>query len=91
MCYFHQLYSDFICVLAKQFCVLTTAESRAKFGDNKMYLSPPPPPQWFQLLSVLRLLLLLLFVAPIVCGDSEFGPWFVMQYYVSFLVLQSSC
>ena len=29
-------------------------------------------------------------VAPIVCKGSVFGPSFVMQYLVSFLVLQSS-
>ena len=32
----------------------------------------------------------LLIVAPILCGGSVFGPCFVMQYLVSFLVLQSS-
>ena len=39
------------------------------------------------------LLLLLLFVGiiiPIVCGESAFGPCFVMQYCVPFLVLRSS-
>ena len=31
-------------------------------------------------------------IAPIVCGDCVFRPWFVMHYshVVSFLVLQSS-
>ena len=32
----------------------------------------------------------LFLVAPIVCGCSVFGPYFVMQYLVSILVLQSS-
>ena len=29
-------------------------------------------------------------VAPIVCGDSAFGPCFAMRWLVSSLVLQSS-
>ena len=35
----------------------------------------------------------LFIAAPIVCGGSVFGPWFVMQYmyFVSVLVLQSIC
>ena len=32
----------------------------------------------------------LLLLTNIVCGDSVFDPCFVMQYLVSFLVLQSS-
>ena len=32
----------------------------------------------------------LFIVAPIVCGGFVFGPCFVMQYLVFFLVLQSS-
>ena len=33
---------------------------------------------------------ILLTVAPIVCGDSVFGPCFVMQCLVSFIVAQPS-
>ena len=32
----------------------------------------------------------LFIVAPIVCGGSVFAPCFIMQYFVSFLVLKSS-
>ena len=32
----------------------------------------------------------LLIIAPIVCGDSVFGPCLVIQPLVSFLVVQSS-
>ena len=52
-----------------------------------MHLSPPP--------QVARLLFSgsvivhsLLISAPIVCVSSMFGPYFVMLYSVSFLVLQ---
>ena len=38
---------------AKQFCVLTIMESRAKIGASKMHLTPPP--RWLRLLSALRL------------------------------------
>ena len=34
--------------------------------------------------------MILFSVVPIICGISVFGPSFVMQYLVSFLVLQSS-
>ena len=36
---------------------------------------------------VLLLLLKLFIVAPIICGGSVFGPCFVMQYLVSFILM----
>ena len=39
--------------------------------------------------AMVLLLLIRCFVAPIVCVGFVFGPWSVMQYLVSFLVLFS--
>ena len=57
---------------------------------SKMHFTP-----WLRLLSVqcggsVVIVDSLFNVAPIVCGGSVFGPCFVVQYIVSFLVLQSS-
>ena len=59
---------------------------------SKINLSPP----WLRLLSVLRRLFCsadaysLLVVSLVVCGGLVLGLCFVVQYFVSFLVLQQS-
>ena len=54
---------------------------------------PPPPPPWLRLLSILRglfLLMLTFCLSLLPLWESVFVLWFVVRYFMSILVLQSS-
>ena len=73
--------------------VLTTTESRGRFSASKMHLSPPPP-QWLRLLSVLRQWSCCCW-SIVLCTSHCLWEFcgclcFVMHYFVSTLILQSS-
>ena len=58
---------------AKQFCVLTTKESGARFGNSKTHLSPLVASAAVRSKVVVLLLLICIFdVLPICCGGSVF-------------------
>ena len=74
--------------------------NRRIYGEDlasKINLSPPPPLWFLRLLSILSLkgdssavVYSLVVVAPIICGGLVFGFSFVIQSFLSFLVLESS-
>ena len=70
-------------------CTSTTAESRAAFGTSKMHLSPPVA--WAAVRSKAVVLLLLTFCLSLLpLWKSVIVLCFVVRYFMSILVLQSS-
>ena len=70
-------------------CTSTTAESRAKFGTSKMHLSPLVA--WAAVRFKAVVLLLLTFCLLLLpWWESVIVLCFVLRYFMSILVLQSS-
>ena len=76
---------------AKQFCVLTTTESRAKIWCQKMHYASIPPVAKAAVRSKVLVLLLFThcFIYLTLSVGFCVGLCFVMHYFVSFLVLRS--